>query len=161
MVGQDIKKFKFPRKMTVVNMAAVLIKGKKTSYTIDPNFLLQRLLSSIILRREEVDIEKVFSHELCTIPPRLFSAEDLLLAAEFKSQFIKNFPSIGEIESCEMGPNMNYVIDGGMLLHRIPWKVGASFNDICASYVQWLSKYPGCSVVFDDINIPLKIWCIK
>ena len=146
MVGQDIKKFKFPRKMTVVNMAAVLIKGKKTSYTIDPNFLFQRLLSSIILRREEVDVGKVFSHELCTFPPRLFSAEDLLLAAESKSQFTKSFPS--EIESCDMG-DMKYVIDGGMLLHRIPWRVGASFNDICASHVQWLSKYPGCSVVFD------------
>ena len=61
----ELKKFKFPRKMAVVNMAAVQMKGKSKSYTIDPNFLFQRLLSSIILRREDIDVGTVFSHELC------------------------------------------------------------------------------------------------
>ena len=44
---------------------------------------------------------------------------------------------------------MKYVIDGGMLIHRITWKVESSFTDICASYVSFLSKYPQCTVVFD------------
>ena len=88
MVGIELKKFKFPRKMAVVNMAAVQIKGKSKSYiyTIDPNFLFQRLLSSIILRREDIEVGTEFSHELCTFPPRLFATEELLLAADTKSE---------------------------------------------------------------------------
>ena len=44
---------------------------------------------------------------------------------------------------------MKYVIDGGMLIHRITWKVISSFTDVCASYLSFLSKYPQCTVVFD------------
>ena len=62
MVGMELNFFKFPRKMAVVNMAAVQIKEKSKSYTIDPNFLFQRLLSSIILRREDIEVGTLFSH---------------------------------------------------------------------------------------------------
>ena len=148
MVGMELKKFKFPREMAVVNMAAVQIKGKSKSYTIDPNFLFQRLLSSIILRREDIDISTVFSYELCTFPPRLFATEELLLAADTKSELAKSFPSLEDPASSNRD-DMKYVIDRGMLIHRITWKVGSSFTDICASYVSFLSKYPQCTVVFD------------
>ena len=72
-------------------MAAVQIKEKSKSYTIDPNLLFQRLLSSIILRREDIEVGTVFSHELCTFPPRLFATEELLLAADTKSELAKSF----------------------------------------------------------------------
>ena len=147
MVDRDIKKFKFSRKMAVVNMAAVVVKGKTKSYTVDPNFLFQRLLSSIILRRTEIDIEAVFSHELCTFPPRLFAAEELLLSAETKSQLTKTFPAIERLEETNM--TMKFVVDGGMLIHRIPWKVGSTYESICANYAAFLSHYPGCTIVFD------------
>ena len=134
--------------MAVLNMAAVPIKGKSKSYTIDPNFLFQRLLSSIILRREDIEVGTVFSHELCTFPPRLFATEELLLAADAKSELAKSFPSLEDPASSNRH-DMKYFIDGGMLIHRITWKVGSSFTDICASYVSFLSKYPQCTVVFD------------
>ena len=111
-------------------MAAVQIKGKSKSYTIDSNYLFQRLLSSIIFRRE-----------LCTFPI-------LLLAADTMSELAKSFPSLEDPASSNRD-DMQYVIDGGMLIHRITWKVGSSFTDICASYVSFLSKYPQCTVVFD------------
>ena len=150
MVGMELKKFKFPRKMAVVNMAAVQIKGKSKSYTIDPNFLFQRLLSSIILRREDIEVGTVFNHELRTFPPRLFATEELLLAADTKSELAKSFPSLEDPASSNRD-DMKYVIYGGMLIHRITWKVGSSFTDIFASYVSFnfMSKYPQCAVVFD------------
>ena len=42
---------------------------------------------------------------------------------------------------------MRYVIDGGMLLHRIPWTIGSSYKDICASYASFLSTYTSCTIV--------------
>ena len=87
-----------------------------------------------------------FSHELCTFPPRRFATEELLLAADTKSELSKSFPSLEDPASSNRD-DMKYVIDGGMLIHRITWKVGSSFTDICASYVSFLSKYLQCTVV--------------
>ena len=42
---------------------------------------------------------------------------------------------------------MRYVIDGGMLLHRIAWTIGSSCKDICASYASFLSTYTSCTIV--------------
>ena len=85
---------------------------------------------------------------VCTFPPRLFATEELLLAAETKSELAKSIPSLEDPGNSNRD-DMKYVIDGGMLIHRITWKVGSSFTDICASYVYFLSKYPQCTVVFD------------
>ena len=88
----------------------------------------------------------MFSHELCTFHPRLFATEELLLAADTKSELAKSFPSLEDPASSNRD-DTKYVIDGGMLIHRITWKVGSLFADICASYVTFLSKYPQCTVL--------------
>ena len=96
----------------------------------------------------QCNVGTVFSHKLCTFPPQLFATEELLLAADTKSELAKSFPSIEDPASSNRD-DIKYVIDGGMLIHRITWKVGSSFTDICASYVSFLSKYLQCTVVFD------------
>ena len=46
-----------------------------------------------------------------------------------------------------------YVIDGGALLHRIPWTLGATFSSILDSYTQYvLKKYGKAVVVFDGYS---------
>ena len=49
---------------------------------------------------------------------------------------------------------MRYVIDGGMLLHRIAWTIRSSYKDICASYALFLSTYTSCTIVnvFDEYH---------
>ena len=73
---------------------------------------------------------------------------DYLQQKNFYSQLTLSlsFPSLEDPASSNRD-DMKYVIDGGMLIHRITWKVGSSFTDICASYVSFLSKYPQCTVV--------------
>ena len=45
---------------------------------------------------------------------------------------------------------VNYVIDGGSLLQKIPWKKKGTFGDICEQYYQYLSqKYSNITIVFD------------
>jgi len=43
-----------------------------------------------------------------------------------------------------------HVIDGGMLLQRIPWECGQTFGELCESYIKFVeSKFINASVVFD------------
>ena len=55
-------------------------------------------------------------------------------------------PSLEDVESSHRS-GMRYVIDGGMLLHRIAWTIGSSYKDICASYASFLSTYTSCTIV--------------
>ena len=45
---------------------------------------------------------------------------------------------------------MQYVLDGGSLLQRLPWKRGSKFSSIYDSYVSYvIKKYDKAVVVFD------------
>ncbi|CAG2202027.1 unnamed protein product [Mytilus edulis] len=48
-----------------------------------------------------------------------------------------------------------YILDGGSLLHRIPWTRGESFKSICKVYIDYITRlYPSGStvVVFDGYS---------
>lgn len=43
-----------------------------------------------------------------------------------------------------------YVLDGGTLLHRIPWHCGETNDVICGRYVKYVTdEYGSATVVFD------------
>lgn len=44
---------------------------------------------------------------------------------------------------------MNYVLDGGSLLYRLPWPRGTTFDSICTMYVNYVKKFPQPTIVFD------------
>ena len=49
-------------------------------------------------------------------------------------------------------PNVNFIIDGGTLLQRLPWPQGKSFDEICKVYIENISRRYGrdsVTVVFD------------
>ena len=53
------------------------------------------------------------------------------------------------------GPSetVQYVLDGGALLHRISWTVGATYDQICEQYSAYvIRKYGRAIVVFDGYN---------
>ena len=55
--------------------------------------------------------------------------------------------------------NMQYVLDGGSLLHRLraPWRKGSSFGEIVQAYVQFVDEhYPNSVVVFNGYTIQLR-----
>ena len=46
--------------------------------------------------------------------------------------------------------NVHFVLDGGALLHRVPWPHGITYDAICSLYVQYVAnKYGKATVVFD------------
>ena len=50
----------------------------------------------------------------------------------------------------EPSGDVQYVLDGGALLHRIPWERGSTYDEICQHYVCYVEKhYKRPIVVFD------------
>ena len=51
-----------------------------------------------------------------------------------------------------MPPNNKHVLDGGSLLHKIPWNVRHTFVQIRQAYVTYIKKQCGNSpaIVFDE-----------
>ena len=43
-----------------------------------------------------------------------------------------------------------FVLDGGSLLHRIPWQRGTTYNDICRQYTSYVTRKYGCAIVVFD-----------
>ena len=43
-----------------------------------------------------------------------------------------------------------FVLDGGSLLHRIPWQRGTTYNDICRQYTNYVTRKYGCAIIVFD-----------
>ena len=42
------------------------------------------------------------------------------------------------------------VVDGGSLLHRIPWQKGSTYNSICQKYTDYVMQHCGRAFVMFD-----------
>ena len=49
-----------------------------------------------------------------------------------------------------MPEKVRYVLDGGSLLHRIPWTRGSTFTAIIKSYADYVSRHNGEPIVVFD-----------
>ena len=49
--------------------------------------------------------------------------------------------------------DFQYVIDGGALLHRVPWPRGSTSESVSHLYVRYVTqKYGAAAIVFDGYN---------
>ena len=108
----------------------------------------------------QCNVGTVFSHELCTFPPRLFATEELLLAADTKSELAKSIPSLEDPASSNRD-DMKYVIYGGMLIHRITWKVGSSFTDIMRAIFLSCRNIRNAQLCSTAIETQRRTWLTK
>ena len=104
------------------------------SIDVDPQLLFQRLLTAA--RSSTKDIAAVFKFELSSRPPSLLDTSGLLREA--------NKPALAEVIWCtgkgsdappRVSQGMQCVLDGGSLLHHIPWPRGYTFDTIILSDV--------------------------
>ena len=97
-------------------------------------------------------LPEVFQYELSSFPPALFDTKNIMKAA--------NKPALADaiwalMPQFVQGPSENdvYVVDGGSLLHRIPWQKGSTYNIICQKYTDYvIQHYRRAHVVFDGYN---------
>ena len=97
------------------------------------------------------DPSHIVQYELSTYPPAFFDGSGMMREA--------NKPQLADSMWDMAGnPNINipetdvrFVLDGGTLLQRIPWSLGATYNSICKIYVQYVQDHFGkeAVIVFD------------
>ncbi len=76
---------------------------------------------------------------------------------ELLSQWLSIVESSWKMSQCQrtaLPINIQYVLDGGALLHRIPWNKGSTFSEILKTYSNYvLNKYGEAIVVFDGYEV--------
>jgi hypothetical protein len=115
---------------------------------VSSQLLFQRLI--VAATGVSDDMGSIFSHELCPVPSALFDNAGCMREAQ-KASLGEAIWSLGDC-SAEININeeMVYVLDGGYLLHKIPWPKGHTFKGICDLYVEYVRKQFGlATVVFD------------
>ena len=97
------------------------------------------------------------TYELSTFPAALFEAKDIFWKAD-KPQLAQAVAELSSKESSKtildfIPPTEQYVLDGGSLIHRLPWKRGDSYGAIAQSYADFTIKHYGKeAVVFDGYS---------
>ena len=147
MHGKSPKDFTFKRKDQAVSLAVKSsVKVDNEHVQIDPNLMFQRL-ASVALTSEE-SLKNAMKYELCSSPLALFDSCGLMKEAK-KSQISEGLISLVKPESHILS-NEQYVIDGGALLHKIPWEKQKSIKAIIQSYREFVKKNYGCPLVVFD-----------
>ena len=153
ITGENVYTCSFKRKDVSVTMASkVSVKVGGKDIQIDPNLLFQRLAT---LSNVEDDKKYVFSFELCSFPASLFQSQSLPRLANKAALADHLWTLLTELNDQESVFELNedhlkFVVDGGALLHKIPWPKNKSYTDLCLLYSHYLkNKYGNPTVVFD------------
>ena len=96
---------------------------------IDPQLLFQRLT---LAAKSQDNLEVIFKYELCSYPPALFSGPQFLRDAQ-KPVLANAIWTLLPQSIPGLSSELQYVLDGGALLQRIPWTKGATYKEICTS----------------------------
>ena len=150
MNGTTPAEYTFQKKNQVVTLglksSSIKIDGDKIQ--IDPLLLFQRLTTVI---QSSDELESAFKHELCSYPSALFDSSLLLCEADkpaLADAIWKACECDAQSDISEDG--IQYVLDGGALLQRIPWSRGSTYEDICHQYTEYVvRKYKEAIIVFD------------
>lgn len=168
MTGNTIFDVTFKRSLKVTTLASQeSVKfDKNETLKVDPLLLFQRLI--VGATHGAVTLEKALQYELCVYPPALFESSWAFRKCQ-KSQivhcivdFCKNISTSDlsfeqekeAITSEKVSRGRNYVLDGGSLLHRIPWTTGKTYAAIAESYATFtVDNYGKATIVFDGYNM--------
>jgi hypothetical protein len=149
--GQNVVKYSFKRSMQIVPMnSRNSIKVDEDNIVIDPQLLFQRLASAANSRGE--DLSEVLCYELSCVPPSLFDENGLMREAH-KSSLAEYIWKCGDCSADNDGKQTLHVLDGGHLLHRIPWMNNENFEQIFDRYVSFVNdNYNHSTIVFDGYS---------
>jgi len=151
MLGKAVSEHTFKRKDQVVTMTvknSLTIGGE--SISVDPQLLFQRLVTAA--RDLTEDTRDLFRYELCGHPSSLFEPSGLMRPAvkAALADALWTMAGCTDIPFPKLDENTLFVLDGGSLLHRLPWPRGATFGGLCTSYVNFVQRHYMRSItVFD------------
>ncbi len=152
MIGQPAFAVSFKRKDTAKTLGDAAAVRVAPEQTIDPALFFQRFL--VVSKTGDFSLEDVISYELSPFPPALFEAKDVLLKADkpqLSHAIIDYCSKVSGDAIIDITPETErYVLDGGSLLFRLPWKLGDTYGAIAQIYVDFTCRHYGmATVVFD------------
>ena len=152
MIGKSVFSFSFKRKDKVITMGDESAIKVALEQTIRSGLLLQRFL--FVSQTEDITLDEVIKYELNPFPPSVFEAKNLLRKADKPQLAHALVDHCSKVESEAIKDTKPltecYVLDGGSLLHRLPWTNGHSYGAIAQSYVDFTVRNYGLpTVVFD------------
>ena len=148
MTGHCVMEYTFWRKNQAISMdmkSSIEIDGKTVQIGLKLPF--QRLA---LAAKPTQDLETLFKYELCSNPPALVESPFLLRVAQkpvladaiWTLLQTPNIPAVSN--------RVQYVLDGGALLQRIPWMKGVTYSEILGTYTEYVTrKYVHAIVVID------------
>jgi len=108
--------------------------------TIDSGLLFERFL--VVGKTGELSLEEVRSYEFSPFPPALFDSINVFRKADKPQPAHANSEHTPDGILYFVPETERHVLDGGSLLHRIPWKKGESCGTIAQSYADFtVRKY--------------------
>ena len=111
---------------------------KADKHTVDTNLLFQRIVR--ICNKE--DTPSLFTYELCSVPSSLVESSKSMRKANKPELANTLYKMIENNQNVQYLPSeVTYVIDGGSLLHKIPWKIGTTYQSIYDHYVDCLKNF--------------------
>ena len=148
MTGTFVTEFAFKRSNQAVTLAtksSVKFDGEKIQ--VDPQLLFQRL---IVALKSLNDMKAIFKFELCSYPPALFDSS-LMLLQPHKPALANAIWAMTMESSDVTAPQgeLQFVLDGVALIHRIPWPRGCTRN-VCALYCNYVDKKYGKAIIVFD-----------
>jgi hypothetical protein len=155
MVGTPIFSFSFRRGDKVKTLGDEKNVKVADGRSIDLALLFQRLV--VLSKSTNFSMLEIMSYELSPFPTSLFSGNDVPRVAD-KAHLCDAISSFANSKSQDkavtdtINSSDFFVLDGGSLLHRLPWLKGESFGAIGAMYADFVVKRFGtnnCTVVFD------------
>jgi len=130
MVGKNAHNFSFRKKDQAITLACKtavrLIEG---NVQVDPQLLFQRL-SFVATGGQYDNPQSFFEFEMCSYPPALFDSSLFPCKANKPVLADAIWPRAKNAQTSVPTGNIHYVLDGGALLHRIPWPQGLTYNKI-------------------------------
>ncbi|GFS01233.1 hypothetical protein ElyMa_001091600 [Elysia marginata] len=158
MRNAAVKDYTFKKKDQVVTMA-VKVSAKVDSETlqVDLQLLFQRLVTVANGLSDDLDLPSVFKYELSCTPAALFDPSGLLREAD-KAKLVDALVVLSAFKESEQNVagetiDSEYVLDGGSLLHIIPWRRSDTYASIGQTYLEYAKKmYGKPRIVFDGYN---------
>ena len=116
----------------------------------DPQLLFQRL----IMACENSQLAESFRYELCTYPTSRFDSPLTLRQLQKPALAEALWVKLSLEAKTRPEGNVQYVLDGGDLLHRVPWQRGSpTYKEVCDLYCRYeRRKYGRAIVVFDGYD---------
>ena len=150
MVGKNAHDYSFRKKDQVVTLACkTAVRLSEGNIQVDPQLLFQRL-SFVATGGQYDNPQSFFKFEMCSYPPALFDSSLLPRKANKPVLADAIWTRTKNEQTTKPTGKVHYVLDGGALLHRIPWPRGLTYTEILSLYVQHVTqRYNQATVVFD------------